>query len=209
MSRPFTEQCFEARSMLVLDDEAMGTLRKAVDAEVTSTGFMKLGKMSLDASSVFVGLKTRVGVGGSVGRWAREAWLADRVMSRFPETQQNFPNFTLPVKDLGWWLGGGLLTEDFTEGDEKDLVEYNNRRKYRGFLQVERGSIDSELERKVYDTLSGVVNAEAFSHMTGRVSDREVMIDFDDIAYSSQMEGDIEEYVELASQIAIQLPPLV
>lgn len=79
-NRPFTAQCIEASLLLHVNSE------QAQKIGLTPIGvFRSIGMVSIDGFGVFAGLKT---VGNPSRRWAQEAILADKVLTRFPETIQ-------------------------------------------------------------------------------------------------------------------------
>ena len=196
---PFTAQCVDAKEMLNLSQANIRAITEAPHGTFTS-----IGQISLDGIEVYAGLKRRSGLRGTLYRWAREAHLADKVITKYPAITDSFPLFTLPVIEVGenprkW--GKGLLTEDFTSFGTRSLAEYNNSY---GTFYVQRRDITSELERTVYDALDGRVHKEAFQHMSGFAFDREVMVDFDDIGFPD--ESDLAPYLDVGEKLVIRLP---
>lgn len=196
-SRPYTQQCIEAAGMLVVDDDLVERL-----ITTPRQVYKPIGAVSLAGLEVMAGFKTRISLDGQIGRWAREAILADRVIQRYPETISAFPIFTIPIVDgnIGRIMARGLLTEDFTCDNRHPLQEY--RRSYKGF-RISEHEVESDLELKVLDSLDGIVYKEAFQHMAGIADAREVMIDFNDVHYAS--DADIEAYEAVGRKIAVDI----
>lgn len=209
MLGPYSQQCVDARELLTISEENLVAIIDGVENRlITNDGFFSVGLLDLSGVSVSGAMKTRLGGGSAYERWANEVFLADKVISKSPETQNAFPLLTLPVCELDndWWKGLGILTEDFTEGGKKVLYEYEGRR-YRG-KRISRDLIiaqetRSALELCVYEALNGRVNPEAFAHMAGFVGTREVMIDFDDVDIPSQ--EDLKPYIDLAHELVVAI----
>lgn len=194
--RPFTSQCIDAAKLLEISPGLCEGIRTTPFCT-----FRSLGAASLAGCEVFVGFKTRLDGHHPAHRWAREAILADTVMSRFPDTIHAFPLFTLPViaeSDDG--RKRGLLTEDFTQGGKVALEEY--RRNYSFYV---RGSeIQSLLEKKVFDAADGSVYREAFQHMAGSAGGEEIMVDYSDVLFPTEEE--ITAYEEIGRTLTLQIP---
>lgn len=131
------------------------------------------------------------------GRVASELYFLDKLLKAFPKHSSSAPMFTYAVR-----IGedeGGILTEDFTRGGTRCLTEFNER--FGSF--VHRQDLPEGLYRDTFDALDGQVYAEAFGHMLGFVFDKEVLIDFNDVAYPE--DSALEPYRLLVDSMTLVL----
>jgi hypothetical protein len=190
---PYSGDCLEAFEMLEIDKAATYAIYKAPRGE-----FTPLGDIKLMGEPVAAGIKKRH-VWEAGLRVARELHLADRLLTKFPARSNCLPLFTYAV-NYGGNGYAGILTEDFTRNGQRVLHETRN-----DFgldrLSPRREEAPEGLHRDVYDALNGRVYKEAFRHMIGFVFDREVMIDFDDVAFPSTSE--LNAYQELVDTMTV------
>jgi hypothetical protein len=182
---------FEA---IEISDAAANAIVAAPDRK-----FTVVAGVTLLGEQVATGIKKREVSPRVPARVANELYLLDRLLTRFPKHSGAVPLFTYAVK-----VGEeheGILTEDFTRSGTRLLTEgridftASNRK---------REHAPTGIYRDVYDALDGRVYPEAFSHMCGFAFDREVLIDFNDVAYPENDET--EAYKALVDSMTLQLP---
>ena len=188
----YSRDCLELFDTLELSDATKTAIIGAEDSM-----FTPVGEVTLLGESVHAGIKKRhVWEAGT--RVARELYLADRLLAHYPNRVSSLPAFTYPVRreDDRYYLG--ILTEDFTRNGDRALYEVKN-----DFGLYNSRAVPEGLHQDVYEALDCSVYAEAFRHMAGFVFDGEVLIDYDDVAYTPS--GLLEEYKALVDGMTITL----
>lgn len=194
----YSRDCLDVFDLLELGDAATQALLEARHGK-----FTPLGDVLLMGEPVAAGIKRRStsAKGGAIDRVARELYLADRLLTAFPARSANLPLFTYPVVNPTDGRNIGILTEDFTRGGTRVLDETSND--FGRYSRAKREDVPEGLHRDVYDALNGNVYGEAFRHMIGFVFDREVLIDYDDVAYPP--DDVLDEYRELIGGMTLTI----
>lgn len=191
---PYSSDCLDAFDLLSLDPDAVSGILEAEHGRFTAIGGVSLADMPFPA-----GIKKRSAYEART-RVARELYFADRLLTAFPSRSSSLPMFTFAVKNEARGRYVGMLTEDFTQGGSRLLDETRNSFGL-SYRRATREDAPEGLHRDVYDALAGAVYNEAFRHMIGFVFDREVLIDFDDVAYPAR--EDVEAYEQLVDGMTV------
>ncbi|MBP7807174.1 hypothetical protein KA047_01620 [Candidatus Saccharibacteria bacterium] len=190
----YSEACSDAFSMLALSPEVA---HRILGVDPTQSEFTPIGQVALGGDDMLIhaGLKTTSY--DCITRVALEMQVGDRLLRYQPSRFDSLPLFTLPAANTDGETVG-ILTEDYTQEGTLELVE--RRHRFRPF-NIRRHEVPEGLYLDVYDSFEGRVYSEAFGHMMGWVGHREVMVDFDDIAFPDQAE--LVGYVELAEALTL------
>lgn len=170
---------YSAESGQIYDSLALTDVVKKAMLDAPGRQFTPLGYVYCDSygAELPLGIKKR---GYGLERVQRELAVADLLVSSgVSGLALGLPTFTIGISYNN--LPVGILTEDFTENNSVELHEERFSIPPLGFT---RESMPTRLHTQVYDALKGNIYAEALGHMTGLVSSRRVLFDFDDIGFT-------------------------
>ena len=195
----YSSECLEFFDLLEIDNLTIERIRTAEDSV-----FTPLGNISIMGEPIAAGIKKRH-PRETKSRVARELYLADQLLAAFPERSSALPLFTYAVRDEEKGKYAGILTEDFTRNGTRVLDEIRIHFSLASRLHGRRQDAPEGLHRDVYDALNGDVYPEAFRHMTGRLLDHEVLVDFDNVAESWPDDVHVA-YEEIVDQMTVVIP---
>ena len=189
----YSRDCIDALAAVEIDTVATERILAARFGHFTA-----VGNIQIMGEPVAAGVKRRSFSREQEQRVAKELYFADKLLAMFPYRSSSLPLFTFAVESKdGDCIG--ILTEDFTHDGTRTLLEERNDFGWSG--NRSRDAVPEGLHRDVYDALNGSVYNEAFRHKIGFAFDREVLIDYDDVAYPSK--SDLATYTELAANLTV------
>ncbi len=190
---PYSRDCLELFDTLQLSEGALAAIATAPKRKFTA-----VPGVSFMGEAFPAGIKKREASQRIIARVANELYFLDNLLKKFPNHSISAPLFTYAVAFEG--RPTGILTEDFTAGGTRSLTE---RHDYFS-NPVTRAELPREgLYLDIFNSLGGRVYQEAFGHMLGFVFDREVLIDFDDVAYPT--DEDQSRYKDLVNRMTVRI----